>query len=99
MLKQKHKLYSFLTFLCLFFIYLIPKFARNHFFVIDNVSTNDTVVFLLFPIISLILLLLLPFAVGLLFPQFADFDRTMVRRPLAKIRWYLILFFSPALLQ
>ncbi|MBN2512166.1 MAG: CPBP family intramembrane metalloprotease [Sedimentisphaerales bacterium] len=57
----------------------------------EGVSINDTLVFIISPLITKIVILILPFCAAKLFPAYACFDYTWIRRPRTKIRWYVLL--------
>jgi membrane protease YdiL (CAAX protease family)/dsDNA-binding SOS-regulon protein len=93
-LYRKQKLSVLLITLGTLILATVPIGIRNLFFVVDNASTNDLLVSIIFPTLTILLLLLLPFLATRIFPVLSGFDLTWTRKPRAKIHWYFILFFT-----
>ncbi len=94
MLDRKQKRSVLLIALGALMLRAIPVGIGRLFFVIHNVSTNDILVFIIFPTIAMLSLLLLPFVAAKLFPALSSFALIWTRKPRTKIRWFFLLIFS-----
>ena len=94
MLNRKQKLSVLLITLGVLILAVAPLAIRKLYFIVDNVSTNDWLVSIVFHVLIMFVFLMLPFLAKKIFPTLANFDLTWRRKPRAKIRWYFILFFT-----
>ncbi|MHC4989182.1 MAG: hypothetical protein ACYTFX_11920, partial [Planctomycetota bacterium] len=81
MLNRKQKLYVLLITLATLILHVVLLGIRHLFFIVDNVSTNDWLVSIIFPALIMLVLLSLPFLAKKLFPALADFDLTWTQKP------------------
>ncbi len=89
--ERKQKLATLLILFCILILYAGMLVVQRFCFFNEGVSINDTLVFIISPVITKIVILILPFWAAKLFPAYASLDYTWIRRPRTKIRWYVLL--------
>jgi len=89
--ERKQKLATLLILFCILILHAGMLVVQRFCFFNEGVSINDTLVFIISPLITKIVILILPFCAAKLFPAYASFDYTWIRRPRTKIRWYVLL--------
>jgi membrane protease YdiL (CAAX protease family) len=90
-LERKQKLVTLLILFCILILHAGMLVVQRFCFFNEGVSINDPLVFIISPLVTNIVILLLPFWAAKLCPAYASFDYIWIRRPRTKIRWYVLL--------
>lgn len=94
MCTSRRKVSIFLIFVSLLLMSELPSLIGRFYFVENGRSTNDTLVFLVFPALTMNLMLFLPVFGSKFTPDLVNFDLTFEQKPYTKIRWFFLLIIS-----